>query len=94
MHNRLLANKALKIICASTCSIGLAVLPLSLSAAAQGTASPSGGSGPTASPGTTTGWGWLGLLGLLGLAGLLRRPEQPDTDREVNPTSQTGQHNR
>lgn len=65
-----------KTIGASLIAMSVAVLPLSLPAAAT-----------TTYPNTTTttvqetrednnNWGWLGLLGLIGLAGLFRQPKR------------------
>lgn len=77
-----------KSISASVLSLGLALLPVTLSATAQTT------TGDTTT-GTTTenyqgdndfDWGWLGLLGLIGLAGLAKRNSEPTRYRDpANP---------
>lgn len=69
-------------------SIGLAVLPYSISASAQdlpGTEEPI----PAVETEDEFDWGWLGLLGLIGLAGLAGRKRVDEPTRYRDPRDPT-----
>ena len=87
--SQLMKSNFITAVGAGVLSLSMGILPLTLSAQAQTTASP----GVTTAPTTTTyeehndfDWGWLGLIGLLGLAGLTgkKRDAEPTAYRDPN----------
>ena len=76
-----------KVIGAGMLSLSLALVPLSLPAAAQNNTEPNTTNVETNRPTMDTtpfqetkddnnNWGWLGLIGLIGLVNLFRKPKQ------------------
>lgn len=65
-------SKLIKATSISILSLGLTLIPFSISASAQDTTNPNGVDIEDVED-VQFDWGWLGLLGLLGLAGLAGR---------------------
>jgi len=81
---------------AGVLTLSMAVVPMTLSASAQTSATPStSGTTTTTSQGTDNyatrndgfDWGWLGLLGLFGLAGLAGRKRVEENTRYRDPNA-------
>lgn len=84
-------SKLIKATSISILSLGLTLIPFSISASAQDTTNPDGIDVEDIED-VQFDWGWLGLLGLLGLAGLAGRKRDnvhhqrhdPRADRPAN----------